>query len=149
MADEKDLLLSLYNEHMTQARWHEDQREKVSTLVLLGSGGLLALTTQAEPWQQRVTYMIVLILGLLGIAIALKHYERNRKHVSIGRQLRGRLGQLLPDAAIGETIGSISTHESAACRLVEPVRLYVLWLLLTALMACLGLAMLTISLLQG
>ena len=31
MADAADFVLAVYNEHMAQARWHEEQREKVSS----------------------------------------------------------------------------------------------------------------------
>jgi hypothetical protein len=141
LTNEKDILLAIYAEQMSQARWHEEQRERVSTLVFTGSGVLLALTAFVG-YQQIIVYFLVFALGLIGTAIALKHYERNRKHVRIGRAVRNRMAELFPLAAINETVGSDFRHDNRACSLIEPVRLYVLWLMLTGLVAILGLALL-------
>ncbi len=149
MADAADFLLAVYAEHMTQARWHEEQREKVSTLVFAGSGALLALAAVLDPWQRGLVYALVAALGLIGAVIALKHYERNRRHVGAGRALRERLDALLPDAAVGPALRPRPPHESPACRILEGVRLYLLWSLLNAFVACLGLTMLLANLLHG
>ncbi len=141
LTNEKDILLAIYAEQMSQARWHEEQRERVSALVFAGSGVLLALTSFSG-YQQIFVYFLVFALGLVGTAIALKHYERNRKHVGIGRAVRNRMAELFPLAAIAETVGADLRHDNRACSLIEPVRLYVLWLLLTGLVALLGLALL-------
>lgn len=147
MADAADFLLAVYAEHATQARWHEEQREKVSTLVFAGSGAMLTLAATLDPPRQNLAHGLVTVLGLIGAAIALKHYERNRRHVAAGRAIRERLDAVLPDAAVGPALRPRPPHESPICRTLERVRLYLLWSLLNAFVSCLGLAMLLANLL--
>jgi hypothetical protein len=148
MADAADFVLAVYNEHMAQARWHEEQREKVSALAFAGSSVLLTLGANGSQGQRYLAHALVVGLGLLGATIALKHYERNRRHVRLGRSLRQRLDLLLPDASVGSILQVIPTLESGACRFIEGIRLYVLWITLNLFNASLGAAMLVLSALQ-
>ena len=147
MADAADFVLAVYNEHMAQARWHEEQREKVSALAFAGSSVLLTLGANGSQGQRYLAYALVVGLGLLGATIALKH-ERNRRHVRLGRSLRQRLDLLLPDASVGSILQVIPTLESRACRFIEGIRLYMLWITLNLFNASLGAAMLVLSALQ-
>jgi hypothetical protein len=117
MADAADFVLAVYNEHMAQARWHEEQREKVSALAFAGSSVLLTLGANGSQGQRYLAYALVVGLGLLGATIALKHYERNRRHVRLGRSLRQRLDLLLPDASVGSILQVTPTLESGGLSL--------------------------------
>ncbi len=77
-------LWRFYEEHAAQARQHENLRATVtSTLAgiaaavvgLAGIGGLHGADIPAG--------IVVTMLGLLGVALSTKHYERNRFHTSI------------------------------------------------------------------
>jgi hypothetical protein len=109
----------------------------------------LALAAALDPWQRDLAYSLVVALGLIGTVISLKHYERNRRHVGAGRAIRERLDAVLPGAAVGPALRLPQPHATLACRVTEGVRLYLLWLLLNAFVACLGLTMLLADLLHG
>lgn len=77
-------LWHFYDEHAAQARQHENLRATVTgTLAaiagaitaLAGVGGLTAADVPAG--------LAVMILGILGVALSVKHFERNRFHAEV------------------------------------------------------------------
>ncbi|BBO30446.1 HAD family hydrolase [Lacipirellula parvula] len=88
-ADRVKRLEFYYAEHAEQARQHENQRERMTNLVLGVAGALIGVMTFADlaVWSLPAA-LAVTALGAYGLVFARKHYERNRYHVSIMREIR-------------------------------------------------------------
>ncbi|MFI0242887.1 hypothetical protein [Streptomyces sp. NPDC016845] len=93
-------LWHFYEEHAAQARQHENLRATVtSTLAaiaatvvgLCGVGGLSKADAPAA--------VVVILLGALGVALSLKHYERNRMHSAILNVIRNEIDSISPAGA--------------------------------------------------
>lgn len=78
-----------FAEHASQARKHEEQREKATNLILTISGALTGLITYAKLafWSLPAAFAIML-LGVFGLLFSAKHYERARMHTEVLRQIR-------------------------------------------------------------
>ncbi len=77
-------LWHFYDEHAAQARQHESLRATVTgtlaamaaaVTALAGVGGLTVADLPAG--------LVVIIIGGLGVALSLKHFERNRFHAAV------------------------------------------------------------------
>ena len=109
--DRIESLWKFYDEHATQARQHEDQRERM-TAVLVTLAGLLVGFLNAD--NQSAAYRLLgsgalTILGLGGFLFSLKHYERNRYHARILNEIRGEIDLCLSTQAATTPAGSIRT----------------------------------------
>lgn len=84
-----------YDEHATQARQHENQRERMTNIILALSGVLLSVVTfgKLSIWTLPASIGMGL-LGLYGWIFARKHYERNRYHVAILGEIRREMSYL-------------------------------------------------------
>jgi hypothetical protein len=87
-------LWRFYDEHAAQARQHENLRATVtSTLAgiaaavvgLAGLGGLHPADIPAG--------IVVTLLGVLGVGLSTKHYERNRFHTMILKAIRDEVDE--------------------------------------------------------
>jgi hypothetical protein len=81
-----------YNEHAAQARQHEGQRERMTSIILAIGGTLVGLITYSElsPWSLPAAFTITL-LGAFGFVFAGKHYERFRFHSAIMGAIRDEM----------------------------------------------------------
>lgn len=136
-------LWHFYDEHAAQARQHENLRATVTStlagiaaavVTLAGVGGF----TKADI----LAGAVVIILSVLGMALSIKHYERNRMHTAILGAVRNRIDDLLetrPEQRMGKLreIGEqrhqekFSLHEKREGPFwPKRVRLHLLWLML-------------------
>jgi hypothetical protein len=153
-----------YNEHATQARQHEDYRERMTNILLVIAGVLVGLVTYGELalWTLPASFTLIL-LGAFGFFFAGKHYERFKYHTSIMKEIRDAMDQLAtspgrppqPLATIrsnGEKNhyqafswpmfgGSGSAHQAAAKSWIARQRLHNFWEVLPLLVAFLGVAL--------
>jgi hypothetical protein len=82
--DKDELNWRLFNEHVLQARQHEGQRERMTTLIVAISAATIAFISQQNLTYSDLLLSIPLILlGIFGARFSYKHYERNRMHVTI------------------------------------------------------------------
>ncbi|MEU0189799.1 hypothetical protein ABZ250_08075 [Streptomyces afghaniensis] len=90
-----------YEEHAAQARQHENLRATVTGTLsaiaaavvgLAGVGGLSKADIPAG--------VVVIILSALGVALSIKHYERNRMHTEILGEIGKEIDQSEQDPAI-------------------------------------------------
>lgn len=92
----------MYDEHAQQARQHENQREKMTSIILVVVGALVTFvtTTQFALYSLPASLFIVFV-GLYGYFFSRKHYERNRLHTSILAEFRDEIdkeiGIIQPD----------------------------------------------------
>ena len=101
---EADLLLSMYNEQVAQARQHENLRAAATNLTFVAGSVLVSLLFKdGQPVVSSEAAAATLIgIGLFGALFSLKHYERNRFHVAIARRYRKKLEELIPAADISK-----------------------------------------------
>jgi hypothetical protein len=93
-----DDLWRYYEEHAAQARQHEDLRATVTSILvgfaaaLVGFAGIGGLEPSDAP-----AGVLIIVLGVLGALLSLKHYERNRFHVRVLGTVRGEITRLRSD----------------------------------------------------
>ncbi|OUL33516.1 hypothetical protein BV372_16015 [Nostoc sp. T09] len=82
--DKDQLYWGMYQEHVTQARQHENQRERMTSLVVGITTAALAFAAQnGLTWTDLLLTVPLIPLGIFGAQFCRKHYERNRYHVSV------------------------------------------------------------------
>lgn len=97
--DQQTLVLAVYKENCDQARHHEVQRERVTTIVAQTTGFILGLFGFAKAWDtpeyvHLTIPFFIIVLGLWGFVASWKHNERAKLHVQRVRQCRKRLANL-------------------------------------------------------
>jgi hypothetical protein len=77
-------LQDYYNEQASQARQHEDHRERMTNIILSINGVLVGFITfsNLSIWSLSASLSII-FLGIYGFLFSGKHYERFRYHNSI------------------------------------------------------------------
>jgi hypothetical protein len=95
-------LWHFYDEHAAQARQHEDLRATVTSILagfaaaVVGFAGIDGLETSDIP-----AGLVVIVFGVLGALLSLKHYERNRFHTSVMKAVRDEITNL--ETHLGKT----------------------------------------------
>ena len=101
-------LWRFYEEHAAQARQHEDLRGTVTSILtaiaaaVVGPSGLGGLDNSDIP-----AGLVVVILSGVGVALSIKHYERNRFHSAVLAEARRDIDRLQQ----GNRAGARSTNE--------------------------------------
>jgi hypothetical protein len=132
-----DIYWKMYNEHATQARHHETLRASVSTLLVAIIGALLGLLTKGTA--SKATGWFILLICALGFLLNLKHYERNRLHVTVVRGFRKVLDTVPPSRLeLTSTNETARKAHEAKHPLVSQLRLHDLWTLIFGLLALIG-----------
>lgn len=91
-------LWHFYDEHAAQARQHEDLRASVTSTLggfaaaLVGFAGIGGLHPSDVP-----AGLLVMVFGVLGAGLSLKHYERNRFHVRVMGAVRDEIFMIEAD----------------------------------------------------
>lgn len=111
-----DALQNMYNEHATQARQHEDQRERMTNLIAGITTVLVGLITYSKlSIYSLPSALLLLYIGIHGWRFSLKHYERNRLHVRILKEVRKEI-----DLDLG--LASNPTNPTVSTRNLEAIR---------------------------
>ena len=90
-----DDLWRFYDEHADQARQHETLRATVTSILagfsaaLVGFAGVGGLERADAP-----AGALLIVFGLLGAPLSLKHYERNRFHTTVMGTVRSEIQTL-------------------------------------------------------
>ncbi|MPR11722.1 hypothetical protein [Microvirga tunisiensis] len=127
-----DLAWKMYNEQATQARQHETLRSNIAT-VLFGLAATIVGLHQfraGEVFSNVVIAAFLLLIGIFGILVSSKLYERNRFHVARLRAYRLAIDDKLKQLGIDplSPIGGAGDREHRrGYRRLERVRLNVLW----------------------
>src|SRR4051794_24461307 len=88
-------LQEYYNEHAAQARQHENDRERMTSIILSVAGVLVGLITFAKLSVGALPAALAIVaLGIFGFLFAGKHYERFRFHTSIMAEIRDEIDRL-------------------------------------------------------
>ncbi|WEF35527.1 hypothetical protein [Pseudoduganella chitinolytica] len=111
--DRTELYQAYYNEHSAQAKLHEEQRERITGIVLTIATLLIGLVTFAKLALVALAASIpIILLGVYGWFFAGKHYERFKFHTAVMRRIRQELDVMY---AAREHVGaSLETLRSEA-----------------------------------
>jgi hypothetical protein len=106
-------LQSYYDDHASQARQHEGQRERVTNIVLSIAGLLIGLVTFAnlQLWSLIAAGSIIL-LGIYGFLFSGKHYERFKFHTAVLQAFRKEIERAHNDPEYGKV--SLSSLRASA-----------------------------------
>jgi hypothetical protein len=97
-----------YEEHASQARQHENLRATVTSILSATAAAVVGLASiRGINKADLPAGFIVVLLALLGIALNIKHYERNRLHTTILEAVRNEITRLDQD----ETAAPKTTQE--------------------------------------
>lgn len=162
MQDPQTFLQAMYKEQCDQARQHENMRQQSTTFVLTTSTALAAiggaalsatvapLLSAGVPWVLSLYALlgwVIWQLAKLGKEMSLKHYERNKLHVSRARQYRQWLVELFPKADYSEANANADRdHETEWVKdglapSIIATRLHQHWIDIFAFVRYLGVAM--------
>jgi hypothetical protein len=100
--NDKDFLLAMYSEQVEQARQHENMRANAANIVF-GAGAVVAgflYDNDAPHGEGRMLAIGLILIGVFGVAIVAKHYERNRMHVAVAQEYRAALEERLPGSNV-------------------------------------------------
>ena len=102
-----DFLLEMYNDQWTQARQSEDQRSTFANLILTIAAATIALLSVDSTIKiSKCSFSLLLImLGIFGILISAKLYERYSLHT-----IRARVYRKLADSLINDTADPIRKY---------------------------------------
>jgi len=98
--DQQTLLIAVYKENADQARHHEQQREKITSIIAQTTGVVLGLLSisKAGQLQSHPLYAFIALflvaLALVGFMVCWKHNERAELHRERIGQTRKRLSGL-------------------------------------------------------
>lgn len=98
----QEFLWKLCEQNLIYCRHHEDQRTAVSRLILLAAAGALGLAKlfHGSIVMQVALALFVVGLGLLGVFVCEKEYERFDHHYERFRELRDKLIDSISDLDI-------------------------------------------------
>ena len=138
--NELDILRCMYEEHTTMGRHHEEQREKVTQLVVLMGGGLLGWISHEHFCYHTIPVAgFLIVLGFFGWLITQKHYERNRMHTTIAGAFRDEIGKRV-DLALGKIRDDAKEVHEAKFPFLHNRRLHTMWGIFSLLISAAGIA---------
>lgn len=114
--DKTELYRAYYEEHSTQAKIHEEQRERITGIILTIATLLIGLVTFAKLALSALAASIpIILLGVYGWFFAGKHYERFQFHTAVMRRIRNELDALhaTPGCA-GASLDTLRSEAAAA-----------------------------------
>ncbi|HTG33085.1 MAG TPA: hypothetical protein VLB76_09155 [Thermoanaerobaculia bacterium] len=168
MPNKLEALWNFYTEHANQARQHEDQRERMTALLVALAGIIVGFLTQDKIGREfrLLASGVLIVLGIFGWLFSLKHYERNRYHSAILGSIRdevddeianpGRVGALNLMAVRARGEGMHYQNYPEGPRLVQTQannwiakhRTYFYWSTVPLLVAVIGATSLALSILS-
>lgn len=71
-------LWKFYDEHAAQARQHENQRERMTNIILIVAGALIGFlsSSSSATIYSFISSVVLIPLGIFGWMFSSKHYER-------------------------------------------------------------------------
>jgi hypothetical protein len=160
-----------YDEHAAQARQHETLRATVTgalggfAVALVGFAGVGGLEAADAP-----AGVLLIVFGLLGAPLSLKHYERNRFHTEVMGSVRKEIATLRANPKHGPVSTGVlreraktkhnqefslrgrGTDEMEKPRPASPlvrIRLWPIWAAFPIAIAVVGVVILIASLISG
>ncbi len=150
-----DMLLAFYSEQVEHARHHEVMRAESTNYILVASSALVVLSSADKifgaHWNYPATLFIpvvLMVLNVFGVLMSMKHYERNRLHVTIARQYRSEISSRFPAPHYQPPNDLREAGRAAAKRKhprLEAIRLHWLWMTMHGLFVLIAVALLALA----
>ncbi len=145
MIDKNDLLLSMYNEQVAQARQHETMRGTATSLTFAIGSAIVSLIAASKTSETEPLAILLIFIGTFGCLISLKHYERNRMHTKIAHAYRDSLEKALPESNLSALRAIARQRNELAHPLLSKVPLNWLWASSSLLFCAAGLLILALG----
>ncbi|WP_216912752.1 hypothetical protein [Nocardia noduli] len=126
-----EVLLRMWQEQRQQARQSENQRALMSGIVVVVALCMSAYVTLSDerPVARLAVSIGVVFLGLFGMVVTAKYYERFTMHMDAAQRLRSRLDEIWPQAALEADWLRNRTEHSGNFAFLYRTPLHHLWLL--------------------
>jgi hypothetical protein len=138
------VLFDFYKEQVENARHHEIQRERVTSLILLLAAGLVSASgiigTNHDQQFMKFVACSLIVLGLFGAIFCLKSYERNRRHVFSAREYRKAISKFVSQIDLERLRSNGYQRSDDEYPVVSEIRLHHLWIGFMLLIATFGVA---------
>lgn len=139
MNEANEFLLRTIEENWTHARQAEEKRANIANLtILIFAAAQLELTLVGLNSKSLPLTILLVLLGIYGIATTAKLYERSQFHILRARKLRTHLDELCANAHV-EMLqkDAENEHEKRYPRLIK-LHLNTIWLLLHIVVLTIG-----------
>ncbi|MFJ2901934.1 hypothetical protein [Streptomyces sp. NPDC087212] len=140
----EEAIRAYWKDHREQMRQCETQRSTLTNLVLILTAALSALVVQQEFTLNVVPLCVfVALAGVYGAVAVSKYYERAAYHLLQARALTQDLKEL---GVLGDDVRLVQARAEHNRRFprLHRIRLHRLWMVLHLVIACYGLALLTV-----
>jgi hypothetical protein len=128
MDDQTELNWRMYAENCTQGRQHETMRATLTTLISAIAAGALGFVKLESPsCSQLPITALVIVLGLFGVLVSRKHYERYALHMRRASFYRRKIDDLVPGADLTATKRTADEIHNKQFSLFAKVSLAWLW----------------------
>jgi len=144
-------LLNNLQENWRLSRDAEQKRFVLATVNLLLATALLVMFALAG-FQRHATLLIgglLVGIGVYGVIVNLKLYERSQFHIMRARKLRARLDILCPDSELEYLFLLAEEEQKRAYPMLATIRLNSIWTVLHASIALFGIVCDILSLLRN
>lgn len=145
----EEFLWNIAEEQANICRHHEDQRERMTQMIAVLSGGVVVLlsVSQLDRFVAGVLAGLLTLVGAYGTLMSLKHYERFSYHARVGRTVKNRLQERLPmppQDTISELLKPVRESQKQEWPILAERSLYQLWAGLPAMIGVFGLVLLVL-----
>ena len=95
-ATAREVLLTFYRENALQSRSYEQQRQSVTSAVVVAAAILIGFSMAEPDSSHAVGGLFLIVLGGHGFLACLRHYERGRLHVERVHAVRDEISKVYP-----------------------------------------------------
>lgn len=95
-ATAREVLLTFYRENALQSRSYEQQRQSVTSAVVVAAAILIGFSMAKPGASHAVGGLFLIVLGGHGFLACLRHYERGRLHVERVHAVRDEISKVYP-----------------------------------------------------
>lgn len=149
MSETTDILINAADREFAQAKQSEDQRSSITGLIVVVASAIQGGLTQTGLNKNALPLTITLsLLGIFGMLVSFKLYERFRRHVRYGFLIRKRLEELHPETQLSALLETTRKQQQTEFPLLRGLRLYILWMALHCIIMILGIIYTIIALLH-
>lgn len=139
MTPETEVLLRYCEESAREMRHIEGQRAGVANVVFVTTAAIVGLALRRGAGIEGfMVGGVVILLGFYGILTSAKLYERHQFCQARVNQLRAKIDQLNPGAALLQELSVADDRHARAYRWLVRFRLHYVWAALHALVILLG-----------
>jgi hypothetical protein len=137
---EADLLWKGYSSFRDDAHHHEEQRARVSNLILVISAALIALAASdvVGPSGRMLVGGALIVLGLAGAVFSWKFYEYLTRAYDRAHEFYARLDARFPAVGFMAARNSVDVALTRRFQIAKRLRVHNIWMILNVVVALLG-----------